>query len=191
VTSTSVPPGADTIDATLFRQLLRRHANTVVVVTVAAARPAGFTATSFTSVSVDPPLVSFAISHESSILSAMAAAETVAIHLLSEGQEGTARTFATSGIDRFADRRDWRHGPGGVPILDGVVARLVCRIVRQIPVGDHTIVLAAPNAGEANVDKTVMPLVYHDGRYAGLRALDPSAASFPHHPLADPSRSRK
>jgi flavin reductase (DIM6/NTAB) family NADH-FMN oxidoreductase RutF len=80
-----------------------------------------------------------------------------------------ARTFATRGIDRFAAHGAWRPGPEGVPLLDGVLARIVCRVVRRVEAGDHSIVLASPEIGEHHDDLSATPLVYHDGRYAHLR----------------------
>jgi flavin reductase (DIM6/NTAB) family NADH-FMN oxidoreductase RutF len=161
----------ETVDAGLFRHLLRRHAATVVVVTVPGGQPAGLTATSFTSVSMKPPLVSFAVSRTASTWAAVIAADTAAVHVLTNTQEDAARTFAAHDVDRFAEYTAWRPGGGGLPLLDGVLARIVCRIVRRIPAGDHTIILAAPVSGEVHVDETTRPLVYHAGRYT---TLDPS-----------------
>src|SRR3712207_8529351 len=90
------------VDAGLFRSLLRRHAAAVVVVTAPGEPPAGFTATSFTSVSIDTPLVSFCLADTASTWPAVARADVVAVHVLAPGHESVARTFATSGNDRFA-----------------------------------------------------------------------------------------
>ncbi|MFI5936419.1 flavin reductase family protein [Actinoplanes sp. NPDC051494] len=157
------------VDADLFRSLLRRHAAAVVVITAPGSPPAGFTATSFTSVSLDPPLVSFALARTASAWPAVRAAETIAVHVLTREQEHVARTFSTRGIDRFAAHGSWRAGPEGVPLLDGVLATLVCRVTQQVEAGDHTIVLATPSFGEHHSDATVTPLVYHDGSYAHLK----------------------
>jgi len=159
------------IDDTLFKALLRRHAAAVVVVTAAGEPPAGFTATSFTSVSLDPPLVSFCLADAASAAHAVARAATVAVHVLHHDQEAVARTFARSGIDRFAAHGSWTPGPDGVPLLDGVLARIVCRVFRRVRAGDHTIVLATPFAGDIHDDPRATPLVYHDGGYAHLRHL--------------------
>ena len=156
------------VDSDLFRALLRRHAAAVVVITAPGSPPAGFTATSFTSVSLDPPLVSFCLAHHASTWPAVAEADTVAVHVLAHGQEHIARTFATSGIDRFAAHGAWTLGAGGVPLLDGVLARMVCRVVQRVPAGDHSIVLAAPETGDHAVDESETPLVYHAGAYAQL-----------------------
>jgi flavin reductase (DIM6/NTAB) family NADH-FMN oxidoreductase RutF len=157
------------VDADLFRALLRRHAAAVVVVTAAGDPPAGFTATSFTSVSLDPPLISFCLANTASAWPAVARAEIVAVHVLTREQEQVARTFATRDIDRFAAHGSWQPGPGGVPLLDGVLAQIVCRVVRRVEAGDHTIVLAAPEQGRHHDDVTATPLVYHDGGYARLQ----------------------
>jgi flavin reductase (DIM6/NTAB) family NADH-FMN oxidoreductase RutF len=162
------------VDSDLFRALLRRHAAAVVVITAPGAPPAGFTATSFTSVSLEPPLVSFALAKSASAWPAVRAAGTVAVHVLTQEQEHVARTFATRGIDRFAAHGAWHPGPDGVPLLEGVLATIVCRVTRQVEAGDHTIVLATPELGEHHADLAANPLVYHDGRYAAL--LHPEAA---------------
>jgi flavin reductase (DIM6/NTAB) family NADH-FMN oxidoreductase RutF len=160
------------VDADLFRAMLRRHAAAVVVVTAPGEPPAGFTATSFTSVSLDPPLVSFCLAHTASAWPAVQTAEVIAVHVLAQGQEQVARTFATRGIDRFAAHGAWHRGPGGVPVLEGVLATLVCRIHQRVEAGDHTIVLATPESGEHLADLGVTPLVYHDGRYTELHHQD-------------------
>jgi flavin reductase (DIM6/NTAB) family NADH-FMN oxidoreductase RutF len=155
------------IESDLFRAVLRRHAAGVVVITAPGIRPAGFTATSFTSVSLDPPLVSFCLDRRASSWPAVAEASHVAVHVLAEDQEQLARTFATSGADRFAEPTRWRSGPFGVPLLDDVQAVLVCRIADRVAAGDHAIVLAEPITAE-HVDRETSPLLYHMGRY--LRA---------------------
>lgn len=157
------------IDTTRFRALLRRQAAAVTVVTAVGDPPVGFTATSFTSVSLDPPLVSFCLARTSSSWTTVARARYVGVHLLAKGQHEVARTFATSGIDRFATHQSWRPGPYGVPLLDGPVAWLVCEVVERVVAGDHTIVLAEPTVGEHTEDGDA-PLLYHMGRYASLAA---------------------
>jgi flavin reductase (DIM6/NTAB) family NADH-FMN oxidoreductase RutF len=160
-----------TVDADLFRSLLRRHAAAVVVVTAPGEPPVGFTATSFTSVSLDPPLVSFCLAHTASAWPAVQVAETIAVHVLTREQEHVARTFATRGIDRFAAHGAWHPGPRGVPLLDGALATIVCTVSQRVEAGDHTIVLATPELGEQHADDTVTPLVYHAGAYVDLKKI--------------------
>ncbi|MBL1082792.1 flavin reductase family protein [Streptomyces actinomycinicus] len=152
----------------LLRSTFRRHAAGVAVITArGASGPAGFTATSLTSVSAEPPLVSFGIGTGASSWPTMAEAGHVGVHLLGEHQSELAATFARSGADRFGAPTSWREGPEGVPVLDDVLAWLVCRVVARVPAGDHRIVLAEVVAGDpAGAGR---PLLYHQGRFTGLR----------------------
>jgi len=152
------------IQPDLFRALLRRHAAGVVVITAPGERPVGFTATSFTSVSLNPPLVSFCLNRASSSWPTMAAAAHVGVHVLTDAQEDLARTFATKGADRFAPPTRWHVGPHGIPVLDDVHAVLLCRVSDRIPAGDHAIVLAELVDG-GHTDQATQPLLYHMGRY--------------------------
>jgi flavin reductase (DIM6/NTAB) family NADH-FMN oxidoreductase RutF len=161
-------PALSTVDPDLFRALLRRQASTVTVVTAPGDPPAGFTATSFTSVSVRPPLVSFCLGRTASSWPTVTHADHVAVHLLGHRQQALARTFATSGIDRFAAPTDWRLGPYCVPILAGTLGWLLCRVVERMTAGDHTVVLAQPLLTEPG--NAGAPLLYHDGRYTGPAA---------------------
>ncbi|MFE1013971.1 flavin reductase family protein [Streptomyces sp. NPDC058794] len=161
----TAPPPAT---AELLRSAFRRHAAGVAVITARGdAGPVGFTATSLTSVSAEPPLLSFGIGTGSSSWPAVSAAEYVGVHVLGEHQEEMAATFARSGADRFAAPTAWRDGPEGVPVLDGVLAWLVCRVVARVPAGDHRIVLAEVLFGDPG--GAGRPLLYHQGRYERLR----------------------
>jgi flavin reductase (DIM6/NTAB) family NADH-FMN oxidoreductase RutF len=167
--------GPSPVDTELFRTLLRHQASTVTVVTAPGTPPAGFTATSFTSVSLAPPLVSFCLGLTSSSWPAVSVADHVAVHLLSHRQQALARTFATSGINRFAPPTAWRTGPHGVPVLDGTLAWLVCRVVARVGAGDHAVVLAEPLTGQHDGEDS--PLLYHRGRYAFLASATSGAGA--------------
>lgn len=151
----------------LLRSVFRRHASGVAVVTAAGEYPVGFTATSVSSVAAEPPLVSFGVGTGSSSWPVVAGAEYVGIHILGEHQQELAATFARSGADRFAAPTGWRSGPEGVPLLDGVLAWLVCRVVARVPTGDHRIVIAEVVTGDPAGDGR--PLLYHQGRFNALR----------------------
>lgn len=157
----------------LLRSTFRRHAAGVAVITAAedparANRPVGFTATSLTSVSAEPPLVSFGIGTASSSWPAVSEAEYVGVHILGEHQEELAATFARSGADRFAAPTRWRRGPEGVPVVEGALAWLVGRVVARVPAGDHRIVIAEVVAGDPEAGNG-RPLLYHHGRFNALR----------------------
>ncbi|WP_181795437.1 flavin reductase family protein [Streptomyces sp. WELS2] len=152
----------------LLRSAFRRHAAGVAVITArGASGPVGFTATSLTSVSAEPPLVSFGIGTGASSWPAIAGTDHVGVHILGEHQSDLAATFARSGADRFGAPTAWREGPKGVPVLDDVLVWLVCRIVGRVPAGDHRIVLAEVELGDPS--GTGRPLLYHQGRFNGLR----------------------
>ncbi|WMX49088.1 flavin reductase family protein [Streptomyces roseicoloratus] len=151
----------------LLRSVFRQHAAGVAVVTAHGDRPVGFTATSLNSVSAEPPLISFGVGTGSSSWPVIAEAEHIGVHVLGEHQEQLAATFARSGADRFAAPTRWNRGPEGVPVLEGVLAWLVCRVVARVPAGDHRIVIAEAVAGDP--DGAGRPLLYHQGRFNALR----------------------
>ncbi|MDN0196475.1 flavin reductase family protein [Streptomyces sp. S.PNR 29] len=152
----------------LLRSVFRRHAAGVAVITARGeSGPVGFTATSLTSVSAEPPLLSFGIGTGASSWPVISATDHVGVHILGEHQQELAATFARSGADRFGAATAWREGPEGVPVLDGVLAWLVCRIVGRVPAGDHRIVLAEVLLGDPAGPGR--PLLYHQGRFNGLR----------------------
>ncbi|MDN3025762.1 flavin reductase family protein [Streptomyces sp. S.PB5] len=152
----------------LLRSVFRRHAAGVAVITADGERgPVGFTATSLTSVSAEPPLLSFGIGVGASSWPAISEAEHVGVHILGEHQRELAATFARSGADRFGAPTAWYEGPEGVPVLDDVLAWLVCRVVARVPAGDHRIVLAEVLLGDPAGPGR--PLLYHQGQFSALR----------------------
>ncbi|MFE9450354.1 flavin reductase family protein [Streptomyces sp. NPDC006739] len=152
----------------LLRSAFRRHAAGVAVITArGASGPVGFTATSLTSVSAEPPMLSFGIGTGASSWPAIAETDHVGVHILGEHQSGLAATFARSGADRFGAPTAWREGPEGVPLLDDVPVWLVCRIAGRVPAGDHRIVLAEVVQGDPTGPGR--PLLYHQGGFNGLR----------------------
>ncbi|MFD7922123.1 flavin reductase family protein [Streptomyces sp. NPDC059740] len=160
---------APSADGDLLRSVFRQHAAGVAVVTAhtATTGPVGFTATSLSSVAAAPPMLSFGISTTSSSWPAVAEAEHVGVHILAEDQLPLATTFATSGADRFGAATGWSSGPYGVPLLDGVLARVVARVAARVPAGAHRVVLAELVTGD--VLSEGRPLLYHRGRFTGLQ----------------------
>lgn len=111
-------------------------------------RPVGFTATSLNSVSADPPLLSFTIGTGASSWPAVRDSEYLGVHILGEHQRELAGLFARSGADRFGPPTGWAAGPHGVPVLDGVLAWLVCRVVARVPAGEHRVIIAEAVVGD-------------------------------------------
>src|ERR1044071_9519773 len=108
------PAARPAVDAGQFRQALGRHPAGVAIVTLAG--PAGLTVTSFSSASLDPPLVSFYIGHGSSNWPAVQQARHFAVNLMGHGHQDTAALFARKGADRFGPATQWQAGPAGLPL---------------------------------------------------------------------------
>jgi flavin reductase (DIM6/NTAB) family NADH-FMN oxidoreductase RutF len=162
--ATAVPPSSDPAEE--LRRTLRRHAAGVAVVTLPG--PVGFTATSFTSVSLEPALVSFYLAGTASSAPAVHARGHFAAHVLGAEHVALARAFARSGTDRFANV-DWTAGPCGVPLLPDVPAWAVARITHRQLIGDHLLVVGEiMNTGGRGHGE---PLVHHDGTFGTFHAL--------------------
>ncbi|MFC9647040.1 MULTISPECIES: flavin reductase family protein [unclassified Streptomyces] len=151
----------------LLRSVFRQHAAGVAVITAQGEGPVGFTATSLNSAAAEPPLISFGVGTSSSSWPVLAETDHVGVHILGEHQRDLAATFARSGADRFAPPTSWRTGPEGVPVLDGVLAWLVCRVIARVPAGDHRLVIAQAVVGDPAGGGR--PLLYHQGRFNALR----------------------
>ena len=134
---------------------------TVVTAVDETGAPLGFTANSFASVSLDPPLLLVSISNRSANLAAYTTGRGFAINVLSEAQKDISNTFARRSDDRF-NGVDWSAGPYGAPILGGVSAWFGCRLERAIEAGDHTILMGAVEAFEASTEPA---LGYYRGTY--------------------------
>lgn len=162
-----------TVTAHHYRTALRRHPAGVAVVTLASSTgPVGFTATSFSSLSLDPPLVSFNITHTSSSMTALRAAKSLLVHLLGEQQIGLAQRFSRTAEERFADRTLWTTLESGEPLLLGTPTWLRALPQQLIAAGDSTLVIAMLTDihCEGGV-ATPPPLLYHDGTYRGATTI--------------------
>ncbi|MEV7009804.1 flavin reductase family protein [Streptosporangium sp. NPDC051022] len=155
---------APPVDAERFRQALAVHAAGVVVITAQVRGvPVGLTATSFSSVSLVPPLVSFYVDQSSTTWPSLRQADHFAVNVLASDQAELAARFARKGVDRFAAPTEWRPGPLGVPLLDGVSAQLVCAPHSTVDIGDHVLVVGLVT--DTNLLPGGRPLLYHQGRF--------------------------
>lgn len=147
-----------------FTGAFRAYAGGVAVITAdAGAGPVGFTATSVTSVSVDPPILAFSVSDQSSSAPTVVAAASVVIHLLGSSQVDIARLCATSGADRFADATIWDRLDGGEPYFPAAQSWIRGDVINRVRAGNATIVVVQATATGAAQDAapTDTPLVYH------------------------------
>ncbi|MGP3955974.1 flavin reductase family protein [Nonomuraea sp. 3N208] len=151
------------IESLRLRRVLGHYPTGVVVIAaLSGVEPYGFTVNSFTSVSLDPPIVSFCAAHTSTTWPHIRAAGAFTISMLSAGQERVCRSFASKGADRFSGI-EWSVREGGHPAINGAVAWIDCELESCHVVGDHELVLARVVALTTN-DSDGEPLVFHRGR---------------------------
>jgi 3-hydroxy-9,10-secoandrosta-1,3,5(10)-triene-9,17-dione monooxygenase reductase component len=147
-----------------FRSVLGNFASGVTVITALDGRaPAGFTCQAFTSLSLEPPMISFAVARESGTRPRILAAGRFCVNVLAFDQHSLCQRFASRSADRF-EGVEWWRSPGGSPVLDGVLAWIDCTVEAEYPAGDHTIVVG--NVRELACQRTAAPLVFHRGEFA-------------------------
>jgi flavin reductase (DIM6/NTAB) family NADH-FMN oxidoreductase RutF len=137
---------------------------TIATVTDAEGQPHGLTVNSFTSVSLNPPLVLICLDYSCNILSLFRKASHFGICVLREDQEELSTRFALRGADRF-DGVPFHFGPGKVPFLNTAVAWFACRKAQVIESGDHAIFIGEVCHAELGEGR---PLLYYESRYQRL-----------------------
>lgn len=154
-------------DARAFRAALARFATGVAFVTAAPAGESfGLIVNTLTSVSLEPPLVSFSPARSSLTWTRMRRAGRFGVSVLGRQHERFAKRATAPGADRFAGL-DWKIGPGGVPLLTDALATLECEIVAEHPTGDHWIVVGQVNVLQVSHSKD--PLIFFASAYRALR----------------------
>jgi flavin reductase (DIM6/NTAB) family NADH-FMN oxidoreductase RutF len=138
------------------------------VCALAGDTPVGIAASSFTSVSMDPPLVSVCVQNTSTTWPRLKALPRLGVSVLGQDQNAAAQQLATKGVDRFAELALTHTADGGV-LVHGAVAWLDCSIHAELPAGDHAIVLLRIHALRAQPDDA--PLVFHGSRFRQLAAV--------------------
>ncbi|WP_027259223.1 flavin reductase family protein [Leisingera aquimarina] len=159
---TSFIPGPET--ARDYRDALGCFGTGVTVVTTMTARgPLAITVNSFTSVSLDPPLLLWCPAKASLRHDSFVMAENFAIHVMAEDQLGLAKHFAARGED-FSTAA-WQSNGQGAPALDGVIARFDCRRFAAHLAGDHTIIIGEVASVTTRPGKG---LIFKRGQYGGF-----------------------
>ncbi|MFF5079193.1 flavin reductase family protein [Actinoplanes sp. NPDC000266] len=136
-----------------------------VVAALVDGRPTGLAANSFVSVSLDPPMVSLCVAHTSTTWPTLRRAGRLGVSVLGAHQEQAGRQLSARDVDRFA-ALDWRTSDDGAIFLEGSSAWLDCSIEREIPAGDHDIILLRVH--DLDADEAVPPLVFHGSTYRSL-----------------------
>jgi 3-hydroxy-9,10-secoandrosta-1,3,5(10)-triene-9,17-dione monooxygenase reductase component len=162
------PDGAPPIvDPRLMREVLGHFASGVTVVTADTEDgPIGFTCQSFSSLSLDPPLIAFAPARTSQTWPRLRDMGRFCVNVLAEGQDAVSQNFARSGGDKFAGVA-WTPSPHGSPVLDDVVAWIDGELWAEYDGGDHTIVVARVLDLGAHPERR--PLLFHRGSYGLLQ----------------------
>jgi flavin reductase (DIM6/NTAB) family NADH-FMN oxidoreductase RutF len=149
-----------------FRKVLSHFASGVTVITTCESdgRPTGLTASAFTSVSLDPPLILVCVAHKSQSYPALLERGRFAVNFLRSGQEDLSRRFATSGLDKF-EGVPHRISALGLPVLTEALAHVECVTVNQHVEGDHTVFIGRVEHSDTS---DAMPLLYFRGKYDRL-----------------------
>lgn len=148
-----------------FRRTLGQFPTGVTVITTRAddGEPIGVTASSFNSVSVDPPLVLWSVDRSAYSANIFDRAEHFAVNVLASNQMDISNRFAGRGEDKYAGI-DYSNGIGGSPLLSGCAAQFQCKTWAKYDGGDHIIIVGEVLAYTR--EETVSPLVFSQGSYA-------------------------
>lgn len=159
-------PKQSEFDGRDLRRAFGNFATGVTIVTTLAAdgKPCGFTANSFTSVSIDPPLLLVSIGKWAHGLPVFTASEGFAVNILAREQRDLSNRFAAAGSDKFAGV-EWRAEATGSPVLAGVVAWFDCSHHEQVDAGDHVILIGRIERYAYNTDA---PLGFCRGAYVSF-----------------------
>ena len=154
-------------DPRTLRDALGCFATGVTVVTCLdeAGRPAGLTVNSFTSVSLEPPLLSVCIAKQAASAKPLSEAPNFAINVLQTGQQPASIRFSTRDEDRFG-ATPWACGEAGAPILEDSLGVFECEHFALYDGGDHHILVG--RVIKASFDASLDPLLYFRGRYRRL-----------------------
>ena len=159
---------AESFDARAFRDAAGQFGTGVTIVTTLdeAQRPVGLTANSFTSVSLDPPMVLFCLGKTSDTVAAFDAGHGFVVHVLAADQQDLSNRFASKGVDRF-DGTAWSGGLGNLPVIEGALATFECELAHTYEGGDHLIYVGEVK-GMSLGDTDRDALGYFRGRYTEL-----------------------
>lgn len=147
----------------LMRDVLGHFVTGIAVITAGGPDgPLGFTCQSFSSLSLDPPLVSFCPARTSTTWPRIRSVGTFCVNVLAAGHQDVSGAFARSGTDKFAGV-GWTASPSGAPVLDGVSAWIDCTLYAEHDGGDHTI--AVGRVHDLGADASRAPLLFYRGRY--------------------------
>lgn len=162
------PTALPSFDSREFRRALGSFPTGVAIITTrdADGEPSGLTCNSFSSVSLEPPLVLWSLRKASKSIEMFRAAKSFAINVLAEDQDHLSQRFATSSIAKKFEGVAWSTGYEELPLIDQCVARFQCDMFAQHDAGDHIVVIGKVEKFE--VVREEDPLVFYKGAYMML-----------------------
>ena len=154
------------MDARELRNVMGHFATGVTIITTrdVDGKPFGLTANAFTSLSLDPPLILICVDNKVDCYACFEQSKVFVVNFLKEGQDELSTRFATKGIEKFAGVPT-RLGQLGVPILEGTLGYIECKLIRGYEGGDHTIYVGEVQHAAASGDR---PLLFFKGKYSRL-----------------------
>jgi flavin reductase (DIM6/NTAB) family NADH-FMN oxidoreductase RutF len=167
MSSKGSPAGAETkLDASLYRRTCALFATGITVITTVDSNghPHGMTVNSFSSVSLDPPLILVCIDLKNAILGHFLTSAWFAVNILSDDQEDVSRRFSSAAERRFQGM-DWKPGDSGVPLISGSLALMECELTKTFEAGDHAVLIGEVRRASYREGN---PLVYFGSAYRNL-----------------------
>ena len=160
-----MPPAK--LDPDNFRQAMSRFATGVTIVTTndRDGRPVGFTASAFSSLSLNPPLVLVCLDRRAECFEAFQATELMAVNILAIGQDDIALRFATRGADKFGATPTTAGTATGLPLIDGALAQVECRMRERVEGGDHVILVGEVVRAASNDSDPLLHYNRNFGRF--------------------------
>lgn len=154
------------IDKNELRRVMGHFATGVTVITTISrdGRPFGLTANAFTSVSLEPPLLLISVDKKCDSYACFEESRVFTVNILADEQEALSRKFAVSGGNKF-EGVAYHMGANGVPILDGTMAYIECKLYAAYEGGDHTLYLGEVEQTESREGK---PLLFYRGGYRAI-----------------------
>lgn len=159
---------SETLDPAELRRVFGAFPSGVIAIAALIdGAPVGIAASSFTSVSLDPPLVSICVANTSTTWPLLSGVSRFGVSVLAADQAEAGRQLAARNSDRFANL-DWRATPDGAVLLEGASAWLHCSTHAVYPGGDHDIVVLRVH--DLDADHAIRPLVFHASKFHRLEA---------------------
>ena len=156
------------IDSQALRRVLGAAPTGVALITtIKGGQPVGMVVGTFTSISLDPPLVGFFPGKQSTTWPEIAASGKFCVNVLSDAHEGVSKTFSGKGGDKFSEVVH-RLSPAGLPVIEGASAWIDCNIQDVLEVGDHYLVVGAVESLGAS---DASPLIFLRGGYHTAQSL--------------------